>query len=73
MLDCVVYKEKKQINLCYLTYFYLILYDFISCPGFLDIKQSLCYKLAIDYINIIRETIIFNALFPMFFPHFFAG
>ena len=48
MLDCVACKKKKKkkINLYYFTYFYIILYDFINCPAFVDIKQTLHYKVA---------------------------
>ena len=48
MFDCVASKEKRNINLHYFTYFYMILYDFINCPALLDIKQTLHYKLAIE-------------------------
>ena len=41
-------KKKKQINLYYFTYSYMILYDFINCSAFVDIKQTLRYKLAIE-------------------------
>ena len=41
MLDCVACKEKRKINLYYFTYFYIILYDFINYPAFVDIKQTL--------------------------------
>ena len=44
MLDCVDCKEKKN----YFTYFYIILYDFINCPAFVDIKQNLHHKVAIE-------------------------
>ena len=47
MLDVLPVK-KKDINLYYFTYFYMILYDFINCPAFIDIKQTLHYKLAIE-------------------------
>ena len=47
MLDCVQ-RNKKQINLLFYIYFYLILYDFINCSAFVDIKQTLRYKLAIE-------------------------
>ena len=46
MLDCV--QRNKQINLLFYIYFYLILYDFINCSVFVDIKQTLRYKLAIE-------------------------
>ena len=42
MLGCVACKEKKkQINLL----FYILLHDFVNCPAFVDIKQTLRYKL----------------------------
>ena len=47
MLDCVVCKEKRNI-LYYFTYSYIILYDFINFPAFVDIKQTLHYKVAIE-------------------------
>ena len=34
--------------LYYFTYFYIILYDFINCPAFVVIKQTLHYKVAIQ-------------------------
>ena len=37
MLDCVACKE-KETN--YYKYFYMILYNFINCPAFVDIKQT---------------------------------
>ena len=46
MLDVLPLK-KKEINLYYFTYFYMILYDFINYPAFVDIKQTLGYELAI--------------------------
>ena len=45
MLDCVACKKK---NIFYFTYFYITLYDFINCPAFIDIKQTLDYKVAIE-------------------------
>ena len=30
------------------TYFYMILYDFLICSAFVEIKQTLPYKLAIE-------------------------
>ena len=47
MLDVLPVK-KKEINLYYFTYFYMILYDFINCSAFVDIKQILPHKLAIQ-------------------------
>ena len=47
MLDVLPVKE-KEINLYHFIYFYIILYDFINCPAFVDIKQTLCYKVAIE-------------------------
>ena len=46
MLDVLPVKKKKLTY--YFTYFHMILYDFINCPAFVDIKQTLCYKLAIE-------------------------
>ena len=46
MLD--VLPVKKKINLYYFTYIYMILCGFINCPAFVDIKQTLRYKLAIE-------------------------
>ena len=47
MLDCVACKEKRSKFLYYFTYFYIILYDFVNCPAFVDIKQTLHYKVGI--------------------------
>ena len=47
MLDVLPVK-KKEINLYYFTYIYLIPYDFINYPAFVDIKQTLRYELAIE-------------------------
>ena len=47
MLD-VLLVWKKEINLYYFTYFYMILYDFINFSAFVDIKQTLRYKFAIE-------------------------
>ena len=41
-------RKKKQIILHYFTYFYIILYDFINSPAFLDTKQTLHYKAATE-------------------------
>ena len=46
MLDCVACKEKETNY--YFTHFYIILYGFINCPAFVDIKQTLLYKVAIE-------------------------
>ena len=44
MLDCVVCKrKKKQVIL-----FYILLHDLINNPAFVDIKQTLRYKLAME-------------------------
>ena len=51
----------------------MILYDFINCPAFVDIKPTLCYELASNRVNKIKETFIFYALFLMFFSHSFTG
>ena len=37
MLDCVACKKKKKLTY-YFIYFDMILYDFINCPAFVDIK-----------------------------------
>ena len=42
----------------------MILYGFINCPAFVDIKQTLRYKLAMEYV--IRET-VFLCIVPYFF------
>ena len=44
MLDCVACKEKIN-KLYYFTNFYMILYV-INCPAFVNIKQTLHYKVA---------------------------
>ena len=46
----VAYKKKKQIILCDFALFYIILYNFISCPVLIDIKQTLHYKVALELI-----------------------
>ena len=46
MLNCVACKEK--IKLYYFTYLNIIYYDFINCQAFVDIKQTLHYKVAIE-------------------------
>ena len=46
MLDVLPVKT-KEINLYYFIYFYMVLYDFINYPAFVDINQPLRYKLAI--------------------------
>ena len=51
MLDCVACKEKRNIILYYFTYFYIILYDFVNCPAFVDIKQILHDKVAIEQLQ----------------------
>ena len=38
--------KKKETN--YLIWFYIILYNFIASPGFLDTEQILDYKVAIE-------------------------
>ena len=43
MLGYVACKEKKQILILF-TCFSIILYDFVNCPAFVDIKQTLHYK-----------------------------
>ena len=46
MLDYVACKEKRNKFLCYFTYFSM-LSDFVNCPAFADIKQTLHYKVAV--------------------------
>ena len=48
MLDPVDCKKKKKLY--HFTYFYIILYDFWNCLAFVDIKKTLHYKVAIEYI-----------------------
>ena len=45
MFDRVDCKKKKKY---YFPYFYIILYNFINCPAFVDIKQTLHDKVAIE-------------------------
>ena len=45
---CPVACKEKKINLYYFTSFYMILHDFINCPTFVDIKQTLRHKLALE-------------------------
>ena len=53
--------KKKEINLYYFTYFYMILYDFINCSAFVDIKQlcvinqqqSKCYLRDVYFLCIV--------------------
>ena len=49
MLHCVACKEKRN-KLTYITYIlsHGFIYDFINCPAFVDIKQILHYKLAVE-------------------------
>ena len=46
MLNFVAYKEKRN-KLYYFKYIYIILCDFINFTAFVDIKQTLHYKVAI--------------------------
>ena len=54
MFDCVSkipllpVKKRKQILLYNFTLFYKISYNFIACPVFIDIKQTLHYKVATE-------------------------
>ena len=48
MFNSVVCKEKRNKLTNYFTYFYILLYDLINCSAFVDIKQTLRYKLAIE-------------------------
>ena len=44
MLDCWLQRKKKH----YFTYFYIVLYDFMNCLAFADMKQTFHYKVAIE-------------------------
>ena len=44
MFDCVACKEKRN----YLILFYILVHN--SSPALVDIKQTLHYKVAIEYI-----------------------
>ena len=49
MLDCDAYKEKRnKLTYIILHTFNVILYDFTNCSVFLDVKQTLHYKLAME-------------------------
>ena len=48
VLDYVAGKEKRNKFLYYFTYFSIMLPDFVNCPAFVDIKQSLHYKVAAE-------------------------
>ena len=48
MLGYVECKEKRDKFLFHFTYFFITLYDFVNCPAFVDIKQTLHYKVAIE-------------------------
>ena len=41
MLDYGACKEKRNK----FSYFFIILYDFVNCPAFVDIKQTLHYNI----------------------------
>ena len=47
MLDYVACKEKRNKFLYYFAYFSM-LNDFVNCPAFADIKQTLHYKVAVE-------------------------
>ena len=47
VLDYVAGKEKRNKFLYYFTYFSM-LSDFVNCPAFVDIKQNLHYKVAVE-------------------------
>ena len=48
MLGYVACKEKRNKFLYYFTYFSIILYDFVNFSAFVDIKQTLHFKVAIE-------------------------
>ena len=62
MLGYVACKEKRNKFLYYFTYFSIILYDFVNCPAFVDIKQTLHYKVAIEQIY--QRDIYFLCIVP---------
>ena len=50
MFDCdpkmsLLHVMKKETN--YVIWFYIILYNFINCPGFIDITHTLHHKIVI--------------------------
>ena len=44
--QAVLSVKKKETN--YLILFYILLYDFINCSTFIDVKQTLRYNLVIE-------------------------
>ena len=58
MLNCLPTKKKKQFLYYFIIYFYIILYDFINCPAFVDIKHNLALRSS-NRANINRERLMF--------------
>ena len=48
MLDYVACNKERNKFFYYFTYFSIILYDFVNCPAFVGIKETLHYKEAIE-------------------------
>ena len=53
MFDCVLKRpllsvKKKGIILHEFRHFHIILYNFMMCPVFIDTKQTLRYKVAVE-------------------------
>ena len=48
MLGCVACKERRNKLTYIILHTFTLFYDFINCSAFVDIKQTLCYKLAIE-------------------------
>ena len=68
---CLLPVKKKET---YLIWYYIILYTFINCPVFIDIKQTLHYK--VEYWSRVLESercLFFMHCRHMFFSHFFTG
>ena len=61
--------KKKKAN--YLTWFYIISYNFLNYPVFIDIKQTLHYKFS-NRVTIIRKTFIFMDCCLIFVSYFFC-
>ena len=50
MLDCAACKEKRNFILYYFTHFYVILYDFISCPAFVKFFSGFLDRLLKEWL-----------------------
>ena len=51
MLDYVACNKERNKFFYYFTYFSIILYDFVNCPAFVGIKETLHYKEAMSKYN----------------------